>query len=185
MIDLKKNKAMREVVDGQQRIRSMLEFVEDKFKTRHPKSKKKVLYSGLTPAEKRIFRSTQLSGGMLLNATDPDVIEIFGRLNSVAKTLNGQEKRNSRFSGEFKQFCLEQASERVGLWRDLGVFSANDIARMNEVQFVADVALNMLKGLSDFSLKKLDDVYGEYEDNFGQEKNRYAFRTCSITYRCD
>jgi len=103
-----------------------------------------------------------------LGATDEDVIDIFGRINSVSKNLNDQEKRNSRFSGEFKQFCLNQASSRVQLWREFNIFSANDIARMSEVQFVSDLALNLLEGLSDFGAARLNSIYERYDEEFPQ-----------------
>src|SRR5208337_4734154 len=125
-LDLEAEKSIREVVDGQQRIRAILEYVENKFAAKHPNYKLRVKYSELTRDEAKDFRLTSLSIGYLLGATDPDVIEIFGRLNSVAKTLNPQEKRNARFSGEFKQFCLKQAAIRLSLWRDLNIFTAND-----------------------------------------------------------
>lgn len=167
-LDLELDKSIREVVDGQQRIRSIIEYVSDGFAARHPEHPKKVTYSKLTTAQKGAFRTTQLSGGWLLGATDPDVIEVFGRLNSVSKSLNSAEKRNSNFSGDFKQFCLREASARVSMWRDLGVFSASSIARMQEVEFVSDLVLNLLKGLSDYSGAKLDKLYAEHEDDFPQ-----------------
>jgi len=101
-----------------------------------------------------------------LGATDADVIDIFGRINSVSKSLNAQEKRNSEFSGEFKQFCLNQASSRVEFWRTYNIFTANDIARMNEVQFISDLALNLLEGLSDFSPKRLSNIYRKFDEDF-------------------
>lgn len=112
---------------------------------------------------------TSLSIGYLLGATDEDVIEIFGRLNSVAKSLNAQEKRNARFSGEFKQFCLRQAAIRLSLWRDLNIFTANDIARMSEVQFISDLVFNMINGLSDYSSEKLDKIYNEFDEDFPRQ----------------
>ena len=165
-VDLEQDKSLREVVDGQQRIRSMLEYVKGVFAAHHPSHMKKVKYEQLRSEEKRKFRETQLSGGWLLGASDPDVIEVFGRLNSVSKTLNRSEKRNSKFSGEFKQFCLRQAAQRVSLWRDLRIFTANDIARMQEIQFVADIVLNFLQGLSDFRDAKIDELYKEKDSEF-------------------
>ena len=109
---------------------------------------------------------TSISVGYLIGAEDPDVIEIFGRLNSVAKTLNAQEKRNAQYSGEFKQFCLKEAAARVSLWRNLHIFSSNDVARMIEVQFVADLALNLLEGLSDFSQSKIGRLYKSLDEDF-------------------
>jgi hypothetical protein len=116
-VDLEKDKSLREVVDGQQRIRSILEYLEDGYAALHPIHQKKVKYSALTDNQKRGLRETKLSAGFLLGANESDVIEIFGRLNSVAKTLNAQEKRNALFSGEFKQFCLKQAAGRVACTR--------------------------------------------------------------------
>jgi hypothetical protein len=165
-VDLAQDKSIREVVDGQQRIRTMLEYVAGDYAAQHAAHQKKVKYSDLTDTQKRAFRETKLSGGFLLGASDADVIEIFGRLNSVAKTLNAQEKRNAMYSGELKQFCLRQAAEKVHLWRDLKIFSANDIARMQEVEFLSDLVLNLVNGLSDFSAARLDRLYAENEDNF-------------------
>src|SRR5437763_11586013 len=117
VVDLEQDKSLREVVDGQQRIRSILSYVQDEFAALHPEHGKRVKYAKLTDAQKLRFRETKLSGGWLLGAAEPDVIEIFGRLNCVAKTLNAAEKRNAMFSGEFKQFCLREAASRVALWR--------------------------------------------------------------------
>lgn len=165
-VDLEADKSVREVVDGQQRIRTILDYIDNEFPARHPDHTKKVRYEKLTKDQKRAFRETKLSGGWLLGATEADVIEVFGRLNSVAKTLNHQEKRNAQFSGEMKQFCLRQAASRVSLWRDLGVFTANDIARMQEIEFVSDVVLNLMSGLSDFRAALLDKMYEEYDEEF-------------------
>ena len=170
VVDLDADRTKREVVDGQQRIRAILGFLDGGFSTRHPKYQRRVYYGELTKDQKRVFRETSLSGGWLLGATEQDVIEIFGRLNSVSKTVNSSEKRNAKFSGEFKQFCLTQAASRLQIWRGLNVFTANDIARMNEVQFIADLLYNFSNGLSDYNSKKLDDFYAENDEDFPKEQ---------------
>ena len=165
-LDIQEEKSIKEVVDGQQRLRAILEFLSDGFTTFHPSRKTRVKFSDLTPAERSKLKMTKLSIGYLINADEADVIDIFGRLNSVAKTLNDQEKRNARFSGLMKQFCLEIAAKKVHYWREAGVFTANDISRMLEVQFISDIVLNFLEGLSDFSAAKLDALYEGHEENF-------------------
>ncbi len=167
-LDLEKGKSIREIVDGQQRIRSILEFCNDEFSVRHPQTTSRKSFSQLNKSQRETFLLTSIPVGNLLGATDEDVIDIFGRINSVSKNLNDQEKRNSRFSGEFKQFCLNQASSRVQLWREFNIFSANDIARMSEVQFVSDLALNLLEGLSDFGAARLNSIYERYDEEFPQ-----------------
>jgi hypothetical protein len=165
-LSIESEKSIKEVVDGQQRIRAVLEYADNAYAARHPRHQKRLKYAQLSSADKAKFKMTSLSVGYLIEADDTDVIEIFGRLNSIAKTLNQQEKRNARFSGELKQFALREAACRVQLWRDLGVFTANDIARMNEVQFVSDLAFNMLFGLSDYVSTKLDNFYKEFDEEF-------------------
>ena len=165
-LDLDRGKTVREVVDGQQRVRAILEYCLDDFPAKHPDTTSKRTFSQLSRTQREKFLLTAIPVGYLLGATDADVIDIFGRINSVSKSLNAQEKRNAAFSGEFKQFCLEQASSRVELWRTLNIFSANDIARMIEVQFISDLTLNLLEGLSDFNSRNLDRVYRKYEESF-------------------
>jgi len=55
------------------------------------------------------------------------------------------------------------------MWRDLRVFSANDIARMDEVQFISDLALNFINGLSDYSAARLDKAYADNDDEFPKQ----------------
>ena len=165
-LDLDRGKTVREVVDGQQRTRAILEYCRDEFPARHPSAKERRSLSQLSRKQRQEFLLTALPVGYLLGASDSDVIEIFGRINSVSKNLNAQEKRNAQFSGEFKQFCLQQSASRVEFWRKYHIFTATDIARMNEVQFISDLTLNLLEGLSNLNQKKLDALYGQFDECF-------------------
>lgn len=165
-LDLENSKSIREVVDGQQRTRAILSYCADEFTARHPGHKLKVLFSQLKRDEQQKFLLTSIPVGYLLGASDSDVIDIFGRINSVSKSLNPQEKRNAAHSGEMKQFCLSQASSRMPFWRNYDIFSSTDISRMNEVLFISDLVHNIINGLSDFSQTALDNIYKEYEEEF-------------------
>jgi len=168
-IDLETERSIKEVVDGQQRIRCVLEYKTGGFAARHPRHSMPVKYEQLSKAERIVFLQTALSVGYLVGASDKDVIEIFARINTVAKTLNPQEKRNAAFSGAFKQFSLTESIERLPFWRENGIFTDNDISRMVEVQFVSDLVLNLLRGLQDFSAVRLTEFYKTHEGNFAQE----------------
>lgn len=162
-LDLTQEMSIKEVVDGQQRVRCIIEYKADEFASSHPSHKTPVKFSQLKPAERKRFLLTPLSVGYLVDATDEDVIEIFARINSVAKTLNPQEKRNAERSGLFRDFTLRQAVQRLPFWRTYGVFTDNDISRMAEVQFISDLVMNLCEGLQDFSAKRLDRYYDEHE----------------------
>lgn len=165
-LDLKKEMSIKEVVDGQQRTRAILEYCGDGFRSTHPSYDKKVLFSELKRNHKEFFLLTSIPVGYLLGATDQDVIDIFARINSVSKTLKTQEKLNAEFSGEFKQFCVAEAVKRLSFWRDYNVFSAIKIERMEEVNFISDVTISLLDELTDSSANKTRKYYKDYDDDF-------------------
>lgn len=167
-LDLEKGISIKEVVDGQQRTRSIISYCKNEFSARHPEINKLVKYNELSRTQKQSLLLTAIPVGYLLGATDADVIDIFARINSVAKTLNAQEKRNAQFSGEFKQFSVTQAVLRTEFWKDYKIFTGNDIARMSEVQFISDVTINLIEGLSNYSAARLNKYYKDYDDDFLQ-----------------
>lgn len=165
-IDFDKQKSIKEVVDGQQRVRAILGFYNGEFKAMHPEEGRKVFYEELSRNQKQQFLMTALPIGYLQGATDADVIDIFARINSVAKSLNSQEKRNAKYSGAFKQFCVSESTKRLSIFRDFNIFTANEISRMTEVQFMSDLVVNLKDGLTSYSSGKLDRYYSLYDDNF-------------------
>ena len=163
-IDFDSEKSVREVVDGQQRVRCVIQYKNNEFRARHPNYSSEKYYQDLTQPERIHFLQSALSVGYLVGASDADVIEIFARINTVSKTLNPQEKRNANFSGAFKQFCLSQAILRLPFWRQNRIFTDTQIARMLEVQFVSDLIMNLMEGLQDFSAERLNRFYELYEE---------------------
>lgn len=165
-LDLDRGISIKEVVDGQQRTRAIISFCKNELTARHPEYNKPIKFSELNKNQKQSFLLTTIPVGFLLGATDADVIDIFARINSVAKTLNAQEKRNAQFSGEFKQFCVTQSVKRTEFWKDYGIFTGNDIARMTEVQFISDVVMNLKDGLMAYSAAKVTKYYKEFDETF-------------------
>jgi|WetSurMetagenome_2_1015567.scaffolds.fasta_scaffold87174_2 hypothetical protein len=165
-IDMEKEKSVKEIVDGQQRIRAILSFCKNEISAIYPETDKRIKYNDMSNIQKQSFLMTPLPIGYLQGATDSDVIDIFARINSVSKSLNSQEKRNAKYSGYFKQFCIKESTKRLELFRNYGIFTANDFARMNEVQFMSDVIVNLLDGLTSYNSGKLDRYYKENDENF-------------------
>ena len=98
-IDIEREKTIKEVVDGQQRCRSIIDYRGNGFSARHPEHNQRVFFRDLTATQKEKLLMAKLSVAYLIGANDADVIEIFGRLNAVSKTLNAQEKRAAKWSG--------------------------------------------------------------------------------------
>lgn len=170
-LDVEQEMTVKEVVDGQQRVRSILDYKANEFSARHPEQTKRVFYRDLTASQRHDFLMAKLPVAYLIGADDSDVIEIFGRLNAVSKTLNAQEKRSAKYSGEFHQFCLREAVVRLPIWRNLNVFTATNISRMDEVQFIAELGIALVGGMADFSAARIDAAYKRWDEDFPERED--------------
>lgn len=163
-IDVVTKRSIREVVDGQQRLRAILDFAEDGFKLSNRselfEGKK---YSTLSEEEKETFLSYAIAVDQLINASDQDVLEVFARLNSYTVLLNGPEKRHAKFQGDFKWAVRNASQAWRGLWQDYKVFSTAQRVRMLDDSFTAELIGVLLDGINDGGDPKIEALYKKYD----------------------
>ena len=171
---------LREVVDGQQRIRTLIAFIkpdllkdydesQDRFRILRSHSIEHAgkSFQQLPESTKRSILDYQLSTHVFPSDTnDRQILQIFSRMNATGLKLNFQELRNAEWFGEFKTMSYELASERLDWWRKHKIFNEYDIARMQEVQLVSELAGLMLKGLSGRTKGSIDQLYSKYDADF-------------------
>jgi hypothetical protein len=167
IINVLTQKAVREIVDGQQRIRAILEFAEDKFAlTKRAQEFKGMRYSNLSEEQKASFLSYPIGVDQLVNAGDEEVLEVFARLNSYTVSLNGAEKRHAKFQGEFK-FAIRDASKKWrDFWRDYNILSTQKRVRMQDDALTAEMVGVLLEGVKDGGDPKIWALYNKYDNNF-------------------
>lgn len=168
--------SLREVVDGQQRLRTILSFVKDGFQVSksHNPQYGGVLFSGLPEEVQSQILSFEISVDQLINLPDAEVLDIFNRLNSYAVILNEQEKLNAAHFGPFKLL-----SDRIGqkyneFWTSQRILTSSQLVRMGEISLVADLLISMLEGIK--SKKQIKKYYGEYESSFDYDVNELEER---------
>jgi hypothetical protein len=165
-IDLKTRAAIREVVDGQQRLRAIIKFADDKLTlTKRSKNFAGVNYGSLSDEEKQNFLSYQVGVGQLINATDEDVLEIFSRLNSSNFKLNAAELRHAEFYGDFKVAAMEAATRWSILWDKFGILSFKERVRMLDDSFMAEMLGILIKGVTDGGQPNIYKLYKEYDSD--------------------
>jgi hypothetical protein len=171
---------MREVIDGQQRLRTLIGFVDesalpdfeperDRFfveKQHNPEIADKP-FKKLDADVRRRILGYEFSTHVLPSDTeDRDVLLIFQRLNSTGTPLNFQELRNAKYFGLLKTLMYQLAYEQFERWLNWQIFSADQVSRMLEVEATSDLALNMIDGLTGKTQKKLDKFYARYDEKF-------------------
>jgi len=166
-VDLTTKRSIREVVDGQQRLRAVLDFAEDKFalsKRAAEFAGKK--YSTLTEEQQESFLSYPIAVDQLLNASNDDVLEVFARLNSYTVTLNAPEKRHGKWQGELKWSIRASSRHWSEFWKEFNILSVKERVRMMDDSLTAEMFGVLLEGVKDGGQPKLDALYKKYDSAF-------------------
>ncbi len=178
--DLSSFEPKREVVDGQQRIRTLISYIapsllkdlnEERDIFTVKKSHNKELYDKkfkeLSPEIQQQILDYEFSVHVLPSSTDDrEVLEIFARMNATGVKLNDQELRNATYYGEFKTSIYKIASEQLNRWRSWKIFTENNIARMEEVELTSEFAMFMLKGLTGKTQASINKLYKDKDASY-------------------
>lgn len=155
------------VIDGQQRIRACLEFVEGRFEIIGEDSPTwgGMSFDDLSPEDKRRIFGYKFIVRQLPEMSDEDIRGIFQRLNKNVVALNAQELRQATYWGPFIKTMQEIAN--YGYWSTTGVFTPLNIRRMLDIEYVSELAVAVLHGHQN-KKESLDGYYATYEEEFDQ-----------------
>lgn len=165
------------VVDGQQRLRTILEFVtgEHRIKTIVDHFKRIKKFDDLTESEKQKFWRFPIVVRDLEDSSELEVRDLFQRLNKYSFVLNDQELRNAKYQGEFLK-AVEKITENE-FWVTSGLFSPNDFRRMIDLEFVSILVSTLIGGIYNRK-ERIDEFYINYESEF--DKDQYIDRVNNI-----
>lgn len=155
---------VRTVVDGQQRIRAIIEFTSDKFSVlkSHNQELGGVRFSELPNDVQISILQYEVGVDLLYNVELPDILDIFSRINAYSVALNNQEKINAKYIGPFKQIAYDTGHRYAEYMVSSKVISEPQLSRMAEAQFYGDVLTSLLAGVQ--SPKAIEKQYKLYED---------------------
>ncbi len=163
------------IVDGQQRIRTILQFVgsekdpEEEEHNKFPLDKldpnsewRNLTFNELSDDQKKRFYGYQFTVRYLDTDNDNEVRDMFRRLNRFLTPLKPQELRNATFTGPFVKLVLDLSDKEF--WAENRIVSPATIRRMGDVEFVSELLIGVLHGPQGGSAKVIDDYYSQYED---------------------
>ena len=174
-LDREGRKTKREIVDGQQRISAIIDFVDDKYVLTSVSRKfHGMRFSGLDIDTQDLFLGYSVPVDVIRNAERAEILEMFRRMNAYTLPLNEAEKRHSTFHGAFKWFINEAAAEFSTIFVEFGIFTNRQIVRMADAELLSEMILALEQGVVSSSEKILFNLYKKYDVNFDQES---AYRT--------
>ena len=169
---------IKEVIDGQQRISAVLDYVDGKYKLSNslesPWAGK--TFKDLTGIQRQTILNHSFSTEIFVGISDLEVLSVFARLNTYSVPLNKQELRNGKYFGPFKQSMYELAYEHLEFWRRQKIFSERSIARMLEVELTSELSIAQISGMQD-KKKSIDEFYGKFDEGYANRaRNEKRFR---------
>lgn len=180
-IDPETGETVRHIVDGQQRINAIIDFVLGDFKlnpkylldTQIIEQFGNCNFADLPNEVKKAIWGYDLS---IVNidkrCSEQDIKNLFYRLNLTDYSLNEQEKRNS-LSSEFGSVSEGLANSEF--WERHKVFSPADIRRMKDVEFCSNILILAREGIIDqTSQQKLNQIYDDLKENYVEKDEDIA-----------
>lgn len=166
----------RIVIDGQQRITAILEYLDGKIIL--PSDYEDQKWAGkpfkeLGSDEKSKFLNYLLDINNLVNPTEQEVRDLYSRVNKYTVQLNKQELRKCDYPGNY--IDLAEKMVQLPFFDNARVFSASMTRRMNDVEYVEELLAVILEGMQD-KKKSLDELCEKYKVIPNLEKTEEAFR---------
>lgn len=169
IVDVQINKIFREVIDGQQRLRTIIDYYNDKFTVRGPYADKAVKgkkYSELPDDIKEVFLEYEIATQVVKTKPDAIVYDMFARLNTNNIVLNNQEIRNAQYWGLFKGLVYEIGrlfKEDAIEWK---VFTDKDFSRMRDYELINSLVIYLIDGIKSETPKIVNEYYKRYDAEF-------------------
>ena len=161
-----KGRTTYHVVDGKQRLQTILEFTNNKVPIPEDFSDinlQKKRWKDLERVTKERFWNYILIVEMLADVSDASIRNIFDRINRNSRKLVPQEMRHAKYDGWFIGFAETEAEKAE--WKRFGVVTPARIKRMADVQFISELlAVILREAIQGFDQNSLDMLYAEYED---------------------
>jgi len=168
-LNIETRQSIREVVDGQQRLRTIISFLNDGFtiSKKHNEEFGGYYFSQLSSIDLSIqsqILNYELSVDLLVNLPDKEILDIFSRLNSYAVILNEQEKIHASHFSEFKIIVDRLSHKYNEFWIENKLLTNQKVLRMEDTTLVADLVISILDGIQ--SKKQIKSYYNKYEKEF-------------------
>lgn len=177
-VDPETGESVTHIVDGQQRIDAIVDFIDGKYKlaSRYFLDEKmqemygNLAFSELPPEAKRTIWTYKLSVVDIDKSWSKEqIMTMFYRLNLTDYNLNEQEKRNSKVSifGD-----KAEALARMDFWSKMRVFSAADARRMKDTEYCCSIYILAQEGIIDqTNSRRINQYYDDYAEEFDEDES--------------
>lgn len=169
-LDSKSRRIVREIVDGQQRVTSIIDFISDKYRLTSASKKYEGMRFSDLPEEMQLgFLAQPIPVDVIRDASKSEILEMFRRMNAYTLPLNESEKRHAQYHGQFKWFINRATDDVSETIVGFSILTNRQIVRMADAELLSDMVLSIENGLISTSPTLLNKLYARYDENFNLE----------------
>lgn len=163
--ELRDRRNIRTVVDGQQRLRTIFEFIGDELTMlrAHNETYAGQTFSKLPPDVQSEVLKYEIGVDLLYDVELKDLLDIFARINTYSVVLNKQEKFNAKYLGAFKTYAYQFGHDYVSYFVEAEIMTEKQVNRMAEAQLSSDLLVILCNGVQ--TVKNIERFYKKYENS--------------------
>lgn len=160
---LRDQRNIRTVVDGQQRLRTIFEFISNDFTVlkAHNEDYARKTFSELPEDLQNEILKYEVGVDVLFDVDYKDLLDIFARINTYSVVLNAQEKLNAKYLGVFKTYAYQLGRDYVDYFVSGEVITKKQVSRMGEAQLSSDLLVALCDGVQ--TVKNIEKLYRRFE----------------------
>lgn len=164
-IDTTVRRTFREVIDGQQRLRTIIKFQNNEFPLMraHNGDHGGKYYDDLDEEFKMNFLDYQIPVELIKTNDDNVVYDLFMRVNTNSNILTKQELRNAKYWGDFKVLVYKLASKWRVFFINQKTFKDADFIRMLDAEYISSILILLREGIVQDTPIKIDGYYKKYD----------------------
>ncbi|GLJ04287.1 DUF262 domain-containing protein [Bacillus sp. YKCMOAS1] len=172
-INLETRKTEVLVVDGQQRLSTIYEYINGADTITYKKIEK---FKDLSPEEQKDFFYYVIVVRDLGHLPLPDIKQIFRRINSVDYALGAMEINNALYDGEY----ISTGKVIVDKYNLCHTFKETEVSRMKDLEFILAIMVTNDTGGYFTGYREVEDYVRNYNDYYkDREKTLRSFEKLS------
>ncbi len=158
-----------EIINGQQRIASIFDFVNGRitavsYPLMEP-DETEISYGLMSDAERERFFTYPMFARIARTKEDMQLIrQYYDDWNRYVVALSPQELRHEKFYGTRMLNLVERLAEQDGWLQEHKIVSPKEVSRMGDIQFVSELLLGIEKGIQDRHAS-VDLFFAEFDDS--------------------
>lgn len=149
---------IRTVIDGQQRINAIIDFLNDEFCLGAPYEGEyaELTFSQLPKKVQDDFLAYRIDYNEVQAISQEEIREIYSRVNKYSFPLNQQELRKADYPGQFLNLAEKLSGH--SFFESIRIFSVANRRRLGDVEYISELLVAMLAGPQERK-ETLDDFY--------------------------